>query len=140
MRRLWSGVGALASLIALCAAGAALASSSHKAKADIQKGSGNCGAKEPARPVLGTVSFKRSGNAVAFKVVIKHGEPATHYQIVLYGPACKFFSPPAFVLTTNKKGVGKGTGSVTVPASDTEFFLDPYNGVANDTPYVTLLP
>jgi hypothetical protein len=110
-----------------------------KAKANIQLGNVSCGANEPSRSVLGTVSFKRLGSLVTLKVSMKHGEPSTTYEVLLYGNECSFISKFSFV--TNTKGVGKGSGSLNVPVPDTEFFAEVTAGkpyTQSDTPYVTL--
>jgi len=109
-----------------------------KATANIQQENGACGANLSENPVLGTVTFKRIGNQVTLKVKFTHGEPNTHFQVVLYGPSCTILGIVTEV-TTNAAGHAKARGTITVPEADTEFFADPYNGAyANDTPYVSL--
>lgn len=122
-----------------CLGGVASAKPSH-AKAPIQQGNEFCGKNEPGLPTIGTVAFKRVGNVVTLKVLMKHGEPNKAYEILLYGnvPFCQGFGP-VFTITTNKKGVAKGSGSTEVPPEETEFFADPWNGIkSDDTPYVKL--
>jgi hypothetical protein len=127
----------LAAVACLGGVASAKAKTSH-AKANIQNGNGDCGKNHPELPVIGTVTFKRVGNIVTLNVVMKHAEPNKTFGVFLYGPACGQLGMPLSV-TTNKKGSGKGSGSIEVPAADTEFFADPYDHVVgNDTPYVKL--
>lgn len=132
---------ALTFAIAASTGGVASARASH-AKANLKQGAHNCGAAEPTLPVVGIATLKRVGNVVTVKVVMKHGEPNATYQTQLFGNAtfCEFLGT-VFNFTTNRKGVGKGSGSFTVPPGNTEFFVDPFNEaafVSNDTQYVKL--
>jgi hypothetical protein len=111
----------------------------HKAKANLQGGNGACGTNLPELPVVGTASFSRKGNKVTLAVAMKHGAPSTTYAVILWGNECTELGVP-FDLTTNSKGVGKGKGTMEVPAADTEFFADPFVApeTNNDSPYVSL--
>ena len=115
-----------------------------KAKANIQLENGYCSANLPALPVIGTVAFVRKGNTVKLKVSLKKGKPNTAYKVQLAGNGCIEIGEVA-AFTTNAKGVGKASGSIAVPAEDTEFFADvdtegfhsPFEN-EGDTPYVSL--
>jgi hypothetical protein len=119
---------------------AAPAGSPKNPKANIQSGNQACGANLPALPVIGFTNYHRDGNTVSINYHLKKGIPNANYRVDLWGNACTFFGTIKTV-TTNKKGVANGNGSITVPAGSTRFFataLGP-NGF-NDTPAVTLLP
>jgi hypothetical protein len=114
-----------------------------KAKAPLQEGNGNCGANETGDPVLGSATFKRTGNAVTLKIKLKGGAPDETYEAELFGNAsfCELIGV-VFDFTTNSKGNGGGQGSIAVPEGETEFFADPFGETpvfsTNDTPYVSL--
>lgn len=141
------GACALALAVTACMAGVAFAKAA-TAKAPIQGGNISCGANQPSDPVLGTVSFKRVGNAVTVKAALKHGEANKTYKVQLAhgeraGPAFCQEIGPVVEFKTNKKGVGKGMGTINVPAGEKEFFADvDLNGFltppGNDTTIVKL--
>jgi hypothetical protein len=144
MKKKLVGVCVLMLAITACLGGVAFAQAGHT-KANIQEGNNSCGANEPSLPVLGTVSFTRSGEIVTLKVKIKHGKPNTTYGVELLWK-CTFIDA-SFSIKTNKKGVGKGSGSGNVgpPNEDTEFLavVDPElssGAEVNMTPSVNLLP
>ncbi len=146
MRRLCLLI-ASALMLTVAVGGVASAAGKKTAKANIQGGNYHCGANETGDPTLGTVSYKRSGTTVTVKVSLKMGAPNAKYQVALYGNECTGIAALPAPFTTNKKGVGKASGSFTVPSGDTEFFATVYQetgpgefGVPNDTPYVMLAP
>lgn len=131
---------ALTLAIAACFGGVASAMSHAHAKAPIQEGVGDCGASHPQAKLIGTVVFKRVGNLVTLKVKMKHGEPNSEYQVKLYENGCNFLGN-LFNFKTNTKGVGGGSGSLTVAPANTDFFAnasDANTFTPNDTTHVTL--
>jgi len=132
----------LVAALVVCMSAAAYAKGT-KAKAPIQRGNANCGANETGDPVLGSVSFARSGNRLTLKVKFKGGDPFTDYEIYVFGPECELIAGDGLTFETNKKGNGKATYTLEVPEEDGSFFADvdiegPFSIVSNDTPYVTL--
>ncbi|HEV3285015.1 MAG TPA: hypothetical protein VG010_12510 [Solirubrobacteraceae bacterium] len=141
MKRKLGGMVALALAIMTCLSGVALAKVSH-AKAPVVKANSTCGEFPAGHPVIGTVSFKRVGNLVTVTVVLNHGVPNSSYEVSLSTRPCAPRGSP-FTMTTNSKGVGKGSGSFSVLATDKEFFADPARVTPsvfepNDTPFVRL--
>ncbi len=122
-----------------CATGTAFAKTA-RAKAPLQRGNGDSGANLTELPVSGTAWLKRTGNTVTVKVKMKHGLPNSTYEVQLFGNGvfCEFLGV-VFEYTTNAKGNGGGSGSMTVGSNETAFFVDPESSdEANDTPYVSL--
>ena len=126
-------------------AGAAQAGSNGSAnnpKAPIQENNNVCGADLPALRVIGFVNYHRTDNTVKVNWHFKDAMPNFTYQIELWRDACTFHAILG-TITTNKKGVGNLTASVTVPATSTRFFATARKPVApffDDTPAVILLP
>jgi hypothetical protein len=130
---------ALSLPVALAGGGVAAAKSVH-AKAPVQRGNGSCGMDQPGDQVEGFVTFKRVGNVVTMKAKLTHGEPNQTYEIVLSDAVSCVPIGSAGSFTTNKKGVGKGSGSVEVPEADTEFFADTsLHGLAGDFNNTTIV-
>ena len=120
MKARMGGIAAIAAIGLLCMAGVASAKSS-KATAPVQLGNDFCNNNEPEDPVIGTIKFKRTGNEVVMKVVTdRRGTQYPVLRFAVRGPSCEFIGTP-ILIETNKKGKGKGTGSVTVPEGDTTF-------------------
>jgi len=142
MKRKLIGACALTLAATVGTGGVAGAAKAVHAKAPIQKGNGSCGMNQPEDPVEGSVTFKRVGNVVTLTAKLTHGEPNRTYEIVLsYAGTCEpIGSVGSF--KTNKKGVGKGHGSIGVTEGATEFFADTsLNGLGpdfNNTTIVTL--
>lgn len=124
---------------ALAIPAAALADSPNNPKADIQQGNAFCGADLPNLPVIGFTNYHRiDATTISVEYHLKNAAPNTTYQVQLWGGACSFFGVVGDV-TTNKNGVANGTGTVTVPAGETQFFASSFDGVTfHDTPTVTL--
>jgi hypothetical protein len=132
---------AVASLV--LATGVAAAKST-KAKAPIQKENEFCG-NDVGATVIGTASFKRTGNSVTVTYKLTGGLPTTEYTVELWEgkpPGVSCFPPFGTVakFTTNKKGKGVGKGTIVVPAGATRFFATGNNTTNgfNDSLAVTL--
>jgi hypothetical protein len=129
-----------------CLSGVAVASKGHSGKAPVQEGNSFCGESQEGLAVIGSASFKRTGNIV--KVTYKFtAAPETNYTLELWQgvpPSTSCFPPIGVVTTfkTNKHGKGTGKGSIEVPAKATEFFatVEVGAGVFDDSLKVTLLP
>jgi hypothetical protein len=120
--------------------GVALAHSSHSAKAPIQAGNASCGGNETTDKVIGTTSYHRLGDTVKISYDLKHALPNSEYTVELWGNSCEEFAVVGEVIT-NKKGVAKVVGDVTVPAGSVRFFATSLGPEGfNDTPAVELLP
>jgi hypothetical protein len=134
---------AVASLV-LGTGGVAYAKST-KAKAPIQKENAQCG-NDTGGTVIGTASFKRTGNSVTVTYKLTGGLPTTEYTVELWEgkpPGVSCFPPFGTVakFTTNKKGKGVGKGTIVVPEGATRFFATGNNTTNgfNDSLAVTLL-
>lgn len=133
---------AIASLVALGTGASASASilKTYEAEAPIQYFNGSCGEDEPSAPVLGVAVLKRTGNKVTIGIRMQHAEPYTKYALTLWGGFCEDLGT-ATVYETGANGQAAATGTVAVPADDTEFFASAYDlryGYYNDTPSVSL--
>jgi hypothetical protein len=122
---------------------AALASGAH-AKANLYRESHGCGAANTAGRVVGTVTLKRINRGpVAVKVKLKEGVPNTKYVVGLYGTHCVLELSQTLEFTTNKKGVGKVSGTVPVGEEEEEFAVGvevegAITALPDDTPSVML--
>jgi hypothetical protein len=117
---------ALALALALTAAigGVAIAGMTEKATANIEAGNEECGVHQPGDPVIGTAMFKRKGDLVTVKIVVKNGEPNGTYTWAIDGPGCALLHGDIFQIRANKKGHFKVTTSFMAPTEETQFFAE----------------
>lgn len=104
----------------------ALGGKTYSAEAFIQNGNGSCGTNEPQDPVIGIVTFHRTGNVIRFAVDVEHGAHNAPYGVSLWenSPIYCELIYGADQLTTNNRGEGHYTGELKVEEDQTTFFAD----------------
>jgi hypothetical protein len=106
------------------------------ATADVQSGNGDCGIDHPELPVIGQVTFSRSGNTLTVLLTLSGANPDTVYNLRLYADSCTWLVTPKSV-ATDSSGNAKARFRANV-AGYSNFFLDADYAGGNDTPYVHL--
>jgi hypothetical protein len=102
--------------IGLFLVGTALASNHHTARAPLEEKV--CAWGSASVQPIGRVHFSRAGNIVDLNVVL-HARPNASYTVRLFVPpppsgvGCEAIEG-SFVVSTNARGMGRGTGSFTV--------------------------
>ncbi len=110
----------------------------------IWKEDNSCGQNVTGVAAIAKVKLSRSGNAVTVTVYLKGlAGPNQTYNIYLYenNPLyCSAYTPALATVVTNKKGSGKGKGTVTVSPEATEFFVNAQSAAVpfNESPTVSL--
>jgi len=129
----------VATAVAVAAMGGVASATTYKGKASVQHNNGNCGHPVEGEPITGTANFTRKGNLVKVSYKAKDLVPGTAYTLELFGNGCVFLGDMA-TFEPNAKGVGKAKGELTVPAGDTEFFADAWNGSQGNDSFIVTLP
>ncbi|HTZ64003.1 MAG TPA: hypothetical protein VMB51_07860 [Solirubrobacteraceae bacterium] len=111
----------------------------HKARADVQHNNGDCGKPLENEPIVGSAKFTRNGNTLTVSYKAKDLEPGHTYAFEFYGNECQRLGTVA-TFVANAKGVGHVKGSMIVPAGDTEFFVDAFDGEQPNDSFIVTLP
>jgi hypothetical protein len=121
-----------AAMLVLISTSAVAAAKAVKATAPLlrsaQKGevvTGCWGGPEPMLPVIGTVKFKRVGEAITVTTSVKQGVPDASYVVTLMHPVegeCQGQAASGGAFTTNGAGNGHSKRTTNAPLLETQFY------------------